>query len=113
MLSHELPYDQASDTDPNGDGVPLLLDYALDLDPWQNQAGAMPQAVVDAQASSLSIDYYAGRSHISYSVLTSVNLVDWTSSGLSVEPVDGAVAMLRASVSIDSSQRFLRLQVSD
>nr|MCU0749442.1 hypothetical protein [Akkermansiaceae bacterium] len=34
----------ANDADPDGDGMPNLLEFAFGLDPWQNSSGELPQA---------------------------------------------------------------------
>ena len=109
-------YGQDPEADPNGDGVPLLLAYALDLDPTQNQAGALPTGVV--AANQFSIDYYAAASGITYTVQTSKDLLTWenhvNTDIITIDLIEDAVGMKRASVPMpsDESKRFLRLEVA-
>ena len=118
LSSWLLGYGAAYDADPladlNGDGVPLLLAYALNLDPTQDQSGSLPAGVVDAQnaqGASFYMDYYAAAEGIRYTVKSSDDLLSWESSAVSVEPVPGEPAMERASVQMDVGKRFLRLEV--
>ncbi len=106
LLSHDIAYDTPLDQDLNGDGVPLLMAYAMILDPNQNLAGSMPRAVLDD--STFSISYPAGRSGVIYSVETSTNLHDWTRDGVIYS---GPIGARVASVPSGSPQRFLRLKV--
>ncbi len=95
--------------DENGDGVNLLMAYALNLDPEQNLAGRMPQPVV--AGNQLSMSYYSGAAGVTYRVETSGNLRDWTTEGVTISPPD-ANQVRTASVPAGSGARYLRLFVS-
>ena len=84
LLSHALDYDLATGADPNGGDFPLLLDYALNLDPGLDQSGALPNG---ALGEDVFIDYYAGASGITYSVEHSNDLV-MEETGVSVETIE-------------------------
>lgn len=57
MVGHGLPYDAPLDLDLNGDGVSLLMAYALGLDPHANLSGRRPAPVVNSDFLTLS--FYA------------------------------------------------------
>ena len=77
LLGHGLPLTTDLGEDHNGDGVSLLMAYALDLDPNQQLQGRMPVPVVDG--SSLALTFREARPDtVSYTVETSVDMVTWT-----------------------------------
>lgn len=64
LLAHDLPRNADLQTDPNGDGVNLLLAYALNLDPRQNLRGSMPRPVVTA--NQMSLTFHAGSAGVKH-----------------------------------------------
>ncbi|MFC7337479.1 leucine-rich repeat domain-containing protein [Haloferula chungangensis] len=110
LVSHGLPYDTDLKQDLNGDGVSLLMAYALDLDPTQNLQSKMPAPVLDG--SSLGMTFHAASPGITYTVETSTDLRNWTTEGVLYSPLapDGTQT---ASVSRDVSSCFLRLVVEN
>ena len=96
--------------DVNGDGVTLLMAYALNLDPSLDLSGSLPKAEMDG--NSMSITYYAFSPHITYTVETSTNLQSWTTSGLSISMImlDQGYRF-SATVDLAEPSRFLRLKV--
>ena len=96
-------------TAPNGDGVSLLMDYALNLDPTKNQAANMPKAVVSA--GQLSYTFYAGNTDVGYQVQASADLKTWSAAGVTVSAPDGN-CNCTATVPLASGLRFLRLVVT-
>ena len=95
--------------DPNGDGVNLLLAYALGLNPRLNLSGSLPKAEV--AGGKLSLQYYAGTPGIVYRTETSTGLSGWTTSGLTLSsPASNQIR----TVSIDANEvkRYLRLMVT-
>ena len=54
LLAHGLWYDTDLHQDPDGDGVSLLMAYALDLDPRLNLQGSLPVSVRNGNTLSLS-----------------------------------------------------------
>jgi len=107
-MTHGLPYDSDLEEDRNGDGVELMMAYALNLDPNENLAGALPKAQIDE--SNLSIDFYASASGIVYAVETSHDLRTWTRESVTLSEID-ADGFRRASVPRLQSRQFLRLSV--
>ncbi|YCM45741.1 leucine-rich repeat domain-containing protein [Verrucomicrobiaceae bacterium 227] len=110
LVENELPYDANLQEDLNGDGVSLLMAYALDLDPAQNLQSKMPAPVL--ADGSLSLSFHAARPGITYTVKTSTDLQNWTTESVSYSTLapDG---MQTASVARDVSSRFLRLVVKE
>jgi hypothetical protein len=108
LSDHSLPADSSPGQDLNGDGVDLLMAYALNLDPNENLAGSMPAAVLASE--TLSISYYAASPGVSYTAETSTDLRSWTVEGVILS---GTAENRRASVSRDSARRFLRLSVEE
>ena len=69
---------------PNNDGVPLLLSYALNLDPTKNQSANLPQAV--CSGNQLSLTFYAGNRDVSYAAQASSDLQNWSGNGMPSSP---------------------------
>ncbi|MGI9243892.1 MAG: hypothetical protein ACR2RV_24055 [Verrucomicrobiales bacterium] len=90
-----------------GDGVPLLMAYALDLDPNLNLLGSLPLPVVSED--SLSISHYAAADGITYTVQTSTDLRAWTTDGVTLSEI-GADGQQTATVSQGGDGRFLRVK---
>jgi len=96
-------------TDPNNDGVNLLMAYALNLDPHANLSGSMPKPVIDG--THMYLTFYAGSAGVSYAVESSTDMKDrtWTNVPLS-DPPD---ANQRRTATVDRNvpSRFMRLVV--
>jgi hypothetical protein len=108
LLSNGFAFNANLQCAPNGDGVPLLMDYALNLDPTQNQSGSMPQPVISG--NQMSLTYYAGSAGITYSVEASTDLQNWSTAGVTTSAPD-ANNFCTATVPITSSRGFMRLVV--
>jgi len=108
LLIHDLHYNTSLQQDPDGDGVSLLMAYALDLDPRQNLQSRLPVPVPGG--NSLSIRFYAAAPGITYRVETSRDLTEWTTTGVTLSALD-AENKRTASVPRDAGARFLRLVV--
>jgi hypothetical protein len=109
LASYGYAYDTNLLSDPNNDGVPLLMAYALNLDPKSNLSSAMPKATLSEGV--LSMTFYGGRQGITYVVETSNNLRDWTSIGVSIS-APNAANHRTATTQATGTSRFLRLTVS-
>ena len=96
------------DSDPNGDRIPLLLAYALNLDPNRDLNGSMPQPVL--ANGQLSLSFHGNRSDINYAVETSTNLQAWTTAVVTLSQPDGNGIRI-ATVGIGGENRFMRLSV--
>lgn len=107
LMSHGLPFYTDLEQDLNGDGVDLLMAYALNLDPRTAQA-EMPRAL--RSPGGLSMTYYASAPGITYKVMTSCDMVNWTTDGVTLSAPDAA-GMRTATVDTVAPCRFMRLVV--
>ncbi len=107
LTSKGLPTFADLQSDTNGDGVNLLMAYALNLEPAQNLSNAIPHATVNAGQMSLS--FYAGAVGVTYAVQCSSDIVHWSTAGVSYSNV-GEVRTATATPS--GSSCFMRLAVS-
>ncbi len=96
-------------SDPNGDGISLLMAYALNLDPDLKLAGSMPQPV--QEGSQLRMSFPGNRSDIIYKVETSTDLKVWTTSRFTRSLPNGN-GIRSASVGVTGVNRFMRLRVT-
>ena len=94
-------------SDPNFDGVNLLMAYALGLNPRLNLAGRMPKPVLSEQ--QMSFTFYAGSEGITYAVETSADLRAWAITSLSSPDQN---QRRTATVQVSGSRLFMRLVVS-
>ncbi len=107
LTSKGLPTYADLQSDSNGDGVNLLMAYALNLEPAQNLSNAIPHAIVNAGQMSLS--FYSGASGVTYAAQCSSDMVHWSSAGVSYSN-DGQV---RTATAVPSGPIcFMRLAVS-
>lgn len=102
------PANSAPNSDPNGDGVNLLMAYALGLDPKQNLSGSIPKPVITA--NQMSLTFPATAAGVTYVVQTSTNLSIWGTEGVTLSALSGGVRT--ATVQRIGPARFLRLVVS-
>jgi hypothetical protein len=108
LAARGLPAGTPLDRDLNGDGVDLLMAWALDLDPNQNLAASLPRAVLSP--TGLSIGFRAANPDVIYTVETSTDMEHWTASGV---VLTGPPENRTATVPRDAAQRFLRLVVEE
>ena len=108
LVTHSIHYDAEMGSDLNGDGVSLFTAYALDLDPRKCSANRLPQAVLSAER--LEMNYYAGRTDVTYRAQTSTDLSNWTEVGVTLSPPDEE-GHRTASVEADAPDRFMRLVI--
>ena len=106
--SHGLPANAPNSDDNDGDGWRNLLEYALNLNP---QVADAPLALTySADGANLTLSYVKWRSDVTYFVETSLDLQNWTRTGVTEVESGGTVT---ASVPIETTHiRFLRLGVT-
>jgi hypothetical protein len=107
LLTYNLPLNSDLKSDANGDGVSLLMAFALNLDPSQNLSGSLPQPVVTAD--QLSMSFYAGAGGVTYVVEVSPDLVSWNTEGVSYSDLN---QVRTAMASRTPGSRFMRLSAS-
>jgi len=108
LLQNGFAYN-AGTSAPNGDGVSLAMDYALNLNPTQNESAAQPMATISGTA--MSMQYYASSPGVTYTVETSADLVNWSSTGVIVSGPN-ANGIDTASVPMTGNAMFMRLRVT-
>jgi hypothetical protein len=109
LVAHDLSYDTDLHQDLNGDGVSLLMAYALDLDPNQNLQRSLPVPVLGDD--TLSISFHAPSDGVTYTVQTSTDLKSWTTDGVTLPELD-PVGQRTAWIDTEGAQRFMRLLVA-
>lgn len=107
LVDNCLPYNSNLQDDSNGDGVNLLMAYALNLDPKQNLSGSLPKP--EYTANQMKLRFYAGSEGIAYSAQSSTDLKSWSVIGLSAPDASG---YRTATVSSTDPRRFMRLVFS-
>ena len=105
LLSHGCPHTTDLSLDLNGDGVSLLMAYALDLDPLRPK---LPAPILDP--STLSITFYGARPGVTYLVESSDGLETWSTTDVTLSNPTSE-GFRTASVDRSSPARFLRLSV--
>jgi hypothetical protein len=107
-LDNGLAIDAPSNTDADSDGLPLLMEYALGLDPAVSSSTGRP--VLANASGTLSLTYSKVRSDVTYVVETSTDMVSWTTVGVN-QGTPGSNVTGSIPLSSDA-KRFLRLRVS-
>ncbi len=107
LLDYNLPVNSDLKSDANGDGVSLLMAYALNLNPGHNLSGSLPQPVMTADQMSMS--FYAGAGGVTYVVEVSPDLVTWDTEGVSYSDLN---QVRTATASRTPGNRFMRLSAS-
>jgi hypothetical protein len=101
--------------DPDGDGISNLMEYALDLNPISADAGGLPQsqAVADPAGQPAgayqALAFLRARSDLTYEVLQSSDLMQWTVVQTNPGTVGQTVTVLRP---VSGTKGFLRLRVT-
>lgn len=112
------PAQSAPADDPDADGAPNLLEYALGTSPLAGADAPRPELIhpLSGQTpSTLSLRYHRARADLRYEVLTSTDLVAWTTQGVTQDTATPAGGTASASIPHDPAyepRRFLRLRVS-
>lgn len=98
-------------TDANGDGVSLLMAYALGLDPSQNHSGAMPVPVLSS--GTLGFSFYGASEGVTYTVEVSTDLITWSTVGVTLSaPHASGVRTAFVDATAAPPCRFLHLVIS-
>jgi hypothetical protein len=96
-------------SDPNGDGVSLMMAFALDGDPNLNLRHLLPTTNVEPDAIRLT--YYAGNPEISYLIQSSTDLRIWSADGISISAPDPEGRRTATIDTAGSAARYGRLVV--
>lgn len=97
--------------DPDADGIPNLLEYALDTQPLSS--GSSPQLNPVLASGRMSLTFNRMRSELTYVVEGSSDLTTWTTVATNPGTV-GAAATVQDTVTLSPTtpRRFLRLKVT-
>jgi hypothetical protein len=106
LLEHDQAHNVNLQSDPDGDGVSLLMAYALNLDPRKNLASSLPKPMV--AGNTLSLSYHAGSEGVSYRVEASADLQNWSTAGVTLS-TPGANGDVTASLPISGPRKFMRV----
>jgi hypothetical protein len=102
-------------TDDDGDGLSLLLEYALGGEPGRNDAGLLPQGKIEGGAFVFRYTRAHGRSDLTYQVLASADLASWPEPGPSVVS-DGPVTALgeprKVELPLNSDLKFVKIKIT-
>ena len=104
---YEYPVGADMGQDLNGDGVPLLTAYALDLDPHLNLSESLP--IPEISSSTMDMSFYAEAESVEYILETSEDLVSWSTTGVLLSGPN-AEGFRTGSVNLNDPCRFLRLR---
>jgi hypothetical protein len=110
LARNGLPQDTDLALDLNGDGVSLLMAYALGLDPSLNQAGSLLVPVVDQE--KFGISFYGANPRVEYTVERSIDMKQWTAQDVLITEPD-ASGQRTAWIDRNFARSFLRLVVSE
>lgn len=103
------------ESDDDGDGLSLLLEYALGGEPARDDRNLLPQGKIEGGSFIYRYTRPQGRSDVTYQVLASVDLASWPLPGPS-DVNDGAVEALgeprKVELSAGSPLKFVRIKVS-
>lgn len=109
LVENGFPFNESLQADPNGDGVNLLMAYALGLNPKLNLSCSMPRAVISG--NEMSLRFYGAREGVIYTVQASADLKHWNSDEIAVSAPE-ADGFRAATISRGEGSRFMRLVVS-
>ena len=102
------------DMDDDGDGLPLLLEYALGGEPGPNNSALLPQGKIESGSFIYRYTRPPGRSDLSYEILGSADLASWPLPALS-DANDGPVTTLgeprKVELPAGSPLRFVRMKI--
>lgn len=107
LLAKGLPGNSNLQSDTNGDGINLLMAYALNLEP--NAFSSPPQPVLDGNQMSLS--FHAGATGVTYTVKCSEDMQNWSPTGVTLSAPDGN-QVRTATVNVAGPKCFMHLEVS-
>jgi hypothetical protein len=109
LVTNGFAYNADLQSDPNSDGVNLLMAYALALDPNQNLSGSMPRPVF--AGNQMSLTFHAAGAGVTYAVESSPDLRNWSTAEVLMLPPD-ANGFRTATVDMTAPCLFMRLVVS-
>lgn len=120
-FDHGLPVTAAADSDSDNDGIPLLLEYALHLDPTTASVTGLPAGAISNNFLTLTYTKVKAATDITYAAeVASAVTGMWNSSFSDVDPswlvtdhgaIEAVTARDKTAVN-EAPSRFMRLKVS-
>jgi hypothetical protein len=114
FTSEEIAGTQLSEpiSDPEGDGLQNLLEYALNLHPREPSVAGLPS--VGGVGGNLTLTYLRDTSKpdISYQVEVSDSLAGWGVVSDELVSTTGTIETRKATIPVDGPKRFLRLKIT-
>ncbi|MGJ8653111.1 MAG: leucine-rich repeat domain-containing protein [Opitutaceae bacterium] len=110
LVTANVAHDTALDQDHNGDGVSLLMSYALNLSPNNHPVSELPQA--ELTVDTLQMEFYGSTPGISYQVKASQDLADWETIVVDLSEPD-LEGLRTATIPRTSDRGFLKLVVEE
>jgi hypothetical protein len=101
----------APTSDPDGDGLLNLMEYALNLNPRQPSLSGQPFREENGGNLTLTYQKDTTKTDISYQVEVSGDLTAWLPVSDELISTNGTVETRRAGVPINEVRRFLRLKI--
>ncbi len=113
LIDADVPADKRNvNDDPDNDGIPNLVEYALGLPPMTAQTNGLP--VAGSSSENLTLTYHPCASDVTYMVQTASTLtppIPWTAAGVS-QGTRNSAGDITASIPIGSGPIFLRLVIT-
>ena len=101
----------APTSDPDGDGLLNLMEYALNLNPRQSSQAGQPFRGENGGNLTLTYQKDTAKTDISYQVEVSGDLTAWLPVSDELISTNGTVETRRAGVPINGARKFLRLKI--
>ena len=108
LLGYNLPYNTNLNTDVSGDNIDLLMEYALDLVPSDDNSGNTSRR--ELSGGEMAITFNALRDNMIYTVDQSTDLQTWPTNGIFYT---SGTNNIRHAVTLKNNEpkRFLRLTI--
>jgi hypothetical protein len=101
----------APTSDPDGDGLLNLIEYAFNLNPRQSSLSGQPFQGENGGNLTLTYQKDTAKTDISYQVEVSGDLTVWLPVSDELISTNGTVETRRAVVPINGARKFLRLKI--
>ena len=110
-IAWNLGDDQTATGDPDGDGISNLLEFALGLDPLLSSGEGLP--TLSTTGRSAEYDFNNIQPGITYEVLLSTNLADWSEPAFAILDSDSSRPVSLPTSEGENGRLFVRLRVSE